>query len=538
MTKNLIAFTGGGWNAMSGHSGWIGAALSSGKQISDQSLSLDQLFAKTESAAGNSGGSWFLSMLAYSPEFASDLSEHPDDWFSKGYFGNQKQIFAQAANSTDWTELIIDNLTNLTPKVINNIVDDVYASYDKTNPFTGLDSLLTSIGSINVVGIDAQSLANKTRDLLKSLGKEFIDDIILHFNLRPWLNEGVREAVEKFLGNNSLSESISALVTNPVQDGNGFSWYQGVKDTAFKSYNLAETLNKISQEAERLSWSAGKNILFPITVSGYPIAIGKSNDISYLEAALTPASTSSLPQEEKYLIPITAKIDPESNASSLEFPESSLTFSSFLRPEIAGLSNPVQTKSISFPLDSDLTILEMVAASGSFAGEMATSKALESLVSGLSNNLLAGIEDLKGRAAAAIESFPSKIVGDIKSEGSNFFNSLKLPTNTGDWFKDNIVNPPINFAIDKALGVFNDLVDLIPAKEFSDAVEVLSNLAFDAIRLIAEKATSLAEPAYTILADIAKDLAIPVNLSNGKVTYLNVDENIDLSTSTPLRLWH
>lgn len=123
---------------MSGHSGWIGAALSSGQQISVSSLTLDQLFANTDSAAGNSGGSWFLSMLAYSPEFAADLSKRTDQWFTKGCFGNQRYIFAQAPNSEGLTATVIlkDIADEITPVILIDLTSEVLASMvPATHPF-------------------------------------------------------------------------------------------------------------------------------------------------------------------------------------------------------------------------------------------------------------------------------------------------------------------------------------------------------------------------------------------------------------------
>ena len=551
MTKNLIAFTGGGWNAMSGHSGWIGAALSSGQQISDSSLTLDQLFANTDSAAGNSGGSWFLSMLAYSPEFAADLSERPDQWFTTGYFGNQRQIFAQAPNSEGLTatEVLKDIANEITPVTLSNLTAEVLASYGASNSFfSGLSNFLTKVSKIELPGNDlASRIINAVTDFGESLVKDVIDalgltkvvnDFIVETTsslISGFINTGFYDASSNLLGVN-LSEALVALLLKPIQEGSGANWFQAVQDTTFKTYNLKETLNKTAQEAERLSWADGKNILFPITASGFPIAIDKSESGSYLQSSLTPTSASALPQNETYLIPLTAKVASDSNKSTIEFPDSTLDFSAYLYPEVSGLSNPVQTKPIAFPADSSLTILEMVGASGSFLGAFGTPKAIENVINKTSENLLAKISNLKSNIASVIQSYPSKFKDTIQSTGDSFFNARKKPTDSGDIITDGL-NKIYNIPIESAQLIFDEAVDLIPVKLFSDWTESISNWVFDKVYDNVENIFDFANPAYTKFSEVMRNFALPIDLGNDSITYFNDDKATNFSTSTPLRIF-
>ena len=64
--KVHAAFAGGGWRAHSGHTGWIASALEDGKTV-------EGTFTNVDTISSNSGGSWFSTMLMYSPKFKSSL---------------------------------------------------------------------------------------------------------------------------------------------------------------------------------------------------------------------------------------------------------------------------------------------------------------------------------------------------------------------------------------------------------------------------------------------------------------------------------
>ena len=534
MAPNLVAFTGGGWNAMSAHSGWIASALASGERISEQSLSLDQLFSNTGTASGNSGGSWFLSALAYSPEFVSDLRNHPNDWFTTGYFGQQKSIFAQAPGETDWVDLIANTFEKITPNLVNQLTDDLYHAYGLNNPFSGLNDFLSDIRDLDLGGIT--TLADNIETELNKIGKSVVDHISLTIGLKPWLNQGFEDIFRSLLGGNtSLGEALEALLVNPLQEGEGFlNWYQDIQNTAFKSYGLAEKLGEISEDVEKLSWASGKTLLFPITVSSFPIAIDENSD-SFLQSSLDVSRDSRLPTNENYLIPVTAKVD-AADKSTLIFPEESLDFKSFILPEVSSISNPLQKKTIPFPLDSNLTILETVSASGSFGGAMATSQALDNIVTSLSKNLLASLDELKNSISSAIDIYTSQFKNGIKSTGDSFFDNLKLPTNTGDWLTDS-ANKVLNLPVESVELIFDELVEAVPFSVFSDVTKAFSDLAFNTVQSLISDAANLADPVYVMLADLTKNLALPVDLSNQQISFLNSDQDVDFNASTPLRIF-
>jgi len=91
-----VGFSGGGWSTHTASSGWLSGLLAAGQQGLVPSSSLHSIFANQDLLAGNSGGSWFLTMLAYSPAFVSSLDAAPDvgEWFGDdGYMGAQVKRF-------------------------------------------------------------------------------------------------------------------------------------------------------------------------------------------------------------------------------------------------------------------------------------------------------------------------------------------------------------------------------------------------------------------------------------------------------------
>ena len=113
-----VSFSGGGWNTHTASAGFIGAGLQAA-QRSNHQYTFDNLFAHQNGAGGNSGGSWFLTMLAYSDEFADALANRPDDWFSSNeYMGIQKQIFS-TPSSSDFNTALANGVSLLLLALLN-----------------------------------------------------------------------------------------------------------------------------------------------------------------------------------------------------------------------------------------------------------------------------------------------------------------------------------------------------------------------------------------------------------------------------------
>ncbi len=92
-----VAFAGGGWRAHIGHSAWTMALL----QEKDHSLA--DAFANVGTISSNSGGSWYSTMLMFSPSFndaiqqANAIEKWPENGATAtGWLGQQKRLFEKA----------------------------------------------------------------------------------------------------------------------------------------------------------------------------------------------------------------------------------------------------------------------------------------------------------------------------------------------------------------------------------------------------------------------------------------------------------
>lgn len=99
-----VAFAGGGWRAHTAHTAWTMSLLESNGN------KLDNVFEHVNSIGSNSGGSWFSTMLMYSPKFVTDI-EKPGalgTWGNTtkggGWLGGQQKLFNAAEFCTNHTE--------------------------------------------------------------------------------------------------------------------------------------------------------------------------------------------------------------------------------------------------------------------------------------------------------------------------------------------------------------------------------------------------------------------------------------------------
>jgi len=89
-TSNLsVAFSGGGWHTHSALSGWIAGCLDS----LHENATVDELFKNVVTVSANSGGTWFLSQLAYSKKFLDRMMNNRDEWIRHGYVQIIGKIF-------------------------------------------------------------------------------------------------------------------------------------------------------------------------------------------------------------------------------------------------------------------------------------------------------------------------------------------------------------------------------------------------------------------------------------------------------------
>ena len=95
-----IAFSGGGFFSHSVLSGLVSGIIDhqlGGLENPDYETQLEQLFGRTKTITSNSGGSWFMSQLAYSPTFQSMFEATRLDWDSPAGYLGQAELYMGVA---------------------------------------------------------------------------------------------------------------------------------------------------------------------------------------------------------------------------------------------------------------------------------------------------------------------------------------------------------------------------------------------------------------------------------------------------------
>ena len=137
-----LSFSGGGWNTHTALSATFSAALQKLRSETQGSANFGDLFGPTASISANSGGAWFLGMLAYSQYFEDDLANGSDGWFEGGYMGQMDQIFDQGrrnmmVNKNEVASLLRDSYSPRLVKRMQAALQDDYPREDLKKLISG-----------------------------------------------------------------------------------------------------------------------------------------------------------------------------------------------------------------------------------------------------------------------------------------------------------------------------------------------------------------------------------------------------------------
>ncbi|QBE68236.1 hypothetical protein SynWH8101_0641 [Synechococcus sp. WH 8101] len=345
-----LGFSGGGWNTHTVSSGMMSAALQMARERGATDGDFGLLLNNFNGAAGNSGGSWFLTMLSYSPGFADALANQADDWFTSGYMGQQRQIFQP--NATEAAELIKRILKEELNKNIKST------------------SLYQALNSNPLVVAPA-----KLAELF--LGKnDIIADIV------STINNGVVDLAVNSLG------SIQALQTAWNEYGlyptllylasqNNFNWLDLVKNTAYSPYGMSTLMSRGFNEINRNPWATSLQLILPGAFNNTRVS-----SFGNLARYYTTSATSNSPElrEGQLITPMSMVIgggvNPTNKFTSLSgsFEQQFNQFNLF--------SNPTDTKraALNNELNLDLSIIEAATLSGAFAGDISSINSFNRLI--------------------------------------------------------------------------------------------------------------------------------------------------------------
>jgi hypothetical protein len=114
-TNRFLGISGGGWNSHSIASGLISGSLAGLSKQINKSVDLKTFTGDIDGLSANSGGSWFLSQIAYSSVFRVALESESgrNNWNSTGYNGQVAILFIGVTKESVDT---IKSIKSLIPK--------------------------------------------------------------------------------------------------------------------------------------------------------------------------------------------------------------------------------------------------------------------------------------------------------------------------------------------------------------------------------------------------------------------------------------
>ena len=315
-----ISFSGGGWSSHTASSAWISGALQALRnKKKSEDVDFDDLLGGLHGAAGNSGGSWFLSMLAYSEEFKEGLNNvnGSADWFSTGYMGQVKDQFGRADDDNGKQQMIND----LSSEIIESI-------------------LMTS---------------SKFSDLSENFKKLLIE--YLSAKIKPYVSDAVE------LLHNDYYVNIASLGSKELKP----DWSEVTKNLVYSPYDMKDQLNRPLGENPN-EWAAGKDIIISAAMPTKDVIVtGKTFEIDNFLSSSSFTENFNLP-EESFASPVTIELNGGSaDTSWLKFLAGDHQLS-YLQSDTSWDEKASRKESIETFLDSSLSIIDAATISSSAAG--------------------------------------------------------------------------------------------------------------------------------------------------------------------------
>ena len=296
-----LGFSGGGWNTHTANAGFMSSALESARQSRDTSFGWKNILDNYYGAAGNSGGSWFLTMLTYSDKFAESLANGANDWFkATGYMGIQKKLFELSPGS------------------------------DKEQLQEKLFNFIKSEGGISNFG----SLGD--RAAVKAIVNVLFSEDQISKN--AWLRSALSLAVD-----------------------DKFNWLTFVKNTAFNSYGMQDFADK-KFSADRISGADHLELILPGAIDTDSVYSFYNNSTRYSTSATPRDLNFGDGTPAHFIAPVSLIATPTgTTGSEFKFLGSSYNYSFQSEPQgIKKILSKNETKSEAGAesYDLDLSILE------------------------------------------------------------------------------------------------------------------------------------------------------------------------------------
>ena len=320
-----LGFSGGGWNTHTANAGFMSSALESARISRGSSFGWENILDNYYGAAGNSGGSWFLTMLTYSDEFSESLAERANDWFKDGgYMGIQRKLFELSPAS------------------------------DKAQLQDKLFNFIRSEGGISNFGRVADRAA------VKAIVDNLLSEETVSTN--AWLRTALSLAVD-----------------------DKFNWLTFVKNTAYNAYGMQNFADK-KFSSDRISGAGHLELILPGAIDTSSVYSFYKNSTRY-SASATPRNWNFGDGTPSHFIAPVSLIASPTGSSDSEFKFLGTSYNYSFQSQKVGWAakipfrQKIDTKSAegAQSYDLNLSILESATLSGSFAGDIASMATLKSM---------------------------------------------------------------------------------------------------------------------------------------------------------------
>jgi hypothetical protein len=345
-----LSFSGGGWNAHTALSATFSTALQKLRGDTQASANFGDLFGPTSSISANSGGAWFLGMLAYSQYFEDDLADQSDGWFEAGYMGQMDQIFDQGRrnmmiNKDEVISLLRDNYSSKLVDTMQAALQEDYSREEMKELFSGSHS---------------RRFVYQALRRSQSKGDKDIHYGRLLLGKKLWTDLADQPAGP---AKNALEEVIYMLGLARLARETNFSWNTLNHELTFQPYGMNDELKDIRLSSDTNSWATDKSLFIASTLISEPSAL--TANLSSVDADIKAGQTQF--GATPFLLTSYPKNETTQNLDSLPAGDFQLNYS-----RRGGSSHLNNRQDLSKNFGADVPVLDATAASSAAIGMFAS----------------------------------------------------------------------------------------------------------------------------------------------------------------------
>ena len=273
-SMTYLAFSGGGWNSHTVLAATFSAGLQKLREESTEDIpaamkrDFEDLFSRVKSISSNSGGSWFLTMLAYSKPFQESLEDHSDQWFNEGYMGQMNNIFL---NGLDATTIKADEVNSFFHLIFNKKIFKEVSSYMDKQQSMPSASVFKKYFAGNREALHIYRLLRRV-DQNRSEDIE-IGELLLGKNSYQRLSNYTNNSNVMLLGELMYLVGLARLANQT-----NLSWNTLNHDLTFKPFDMNNELKSVRMSSEKNKWASDIDLLISSTLLTQSSVLNSSLD--------------------------------------------------------------------------------------------------------------------------------------------------------------------------------------------------------------------------------------------------------------------